>query len=143
MTSSRSFGVAAVAFLMIAFGAAEVATSITHEFFGRSVAPVAVASFASAAVGILYAAAGLLLLLMKRWAALLAIALLVGTRNRVAKNVWLSGAFPGLTDQSFFRLHRKSGCYNRSARTGSCSMIGLRRGDADGSRLRQKQPPGG
>jgi hypothetical protein len=87
MTSSRSFGVAAVAFLIIAFGAAEVATSITHEFFGLSVAPVAVASFASAAVGILYAAAGLLLLLMKRWAALLAIALLVGTRNRVGKNV--------------------------------------------------------
>jgi hypothetical protein len=78
---------------MIVFGAAEVATSITHEFFGLSTARVVAATIVGAAVGILYAAAGVLILLMKRWAAQLAISFLVAViLGRIA--IVATGLYP-------------------------------------------------
>jgi hypothetical protein len=71
-------GIAAVALLMIAFGLAEVTTSITHRFFGLSTARVAISTYMGAAIGFFYALAGLMILSMKRWAARLAILLLIG-----------------------------------------------------------------
>jgi hypothetical protein len=63
---------------MIVFGLAEVTTSFTHRFFGLSTAQVAISTYVGAAIGVLYAVAGLLILSMKRRAAGLAIVLLIG-----------------------------------------------------------------
>jgi hypothetical protein len=70
---------------MIAFGLAEAATGLTHNFFGISTATVTEAAYAGVAIGVLYAAAGLLILSMRRLAAALAILFLVAdTVGRVA-----------------------------------------------------------
>jgi hypothetical protein len=70
-------GIVIVAALMIVFGGAEAVTGFTHSFFGLSTAKGAVSTYAGAAMGALYALAGLLLLTMKRRAAALAIVLLM------------------------------------------------------------------
>jgi len=74
---SRPRGIVIVGMLMIAFGLAEVYTGLTHSFFNISTAKIATSAYAGTAIGILYATAGLLILSMKRWAAALAILLLV------------------------------------------------------------------
>jgi len=58
---------------MILFGLAEVATGFTHQFFGVMTANGATSAYAGALIGVLYAAAGLLVLIMRKWAATLAI----------------------------------------------------------------------
>jgi hypothetical protein len=77
MKQKRPPGIVVVALLMIAFGLAEVVTGLTHNFFGISTAGVAASAYAGAAIGVFYAAAGLLVLSMWRRAAALAIALLI------------------------------------------------------------------
>ena len=62
---------------MIIFGLAEVLTGFTHRFFGISTSPATIFTYAAAAMGGLYVASGLLILTMKKWAAVLAIALLI------------------------------------------------------------------
>jgi hypothetical protein len=74
---NRPLGIVVVAVLMIAFGLAEMTTGRTHNFFGVSTAKVTASAYAGAAIGALYAAAGLLILSMKRWAAALAIVFLI------------------------------------------------------------------
>ncbi len=77
MNRNRPLGIVVAAVLMIAFGLAEVSTGLTHNFFGVSTSEVTAAAYAGAAIGVLYAAAGLLILSMKRRAAALAIVLLI------------------------------------------------------------------
>ncbi len=77
MNHRRPRGIFIVALLMIVFGLAEVYTGLTHSFFNISTAKVETSVYAGAAIGFLYAAAGLLILSMKRWAAALAIFLLI------------------------------------------------------------------
>jgi Co/Zn/Cd efflux system component len=78
---------------MIAFGLAEVATGLTHNFFGISTSDVTAEAYAGAAIGLLYAAAGLLILSMKRRAAAIAIMLLVADiLGRIAMIV--AGLYP-------------------------------------------------
>jgi len=62
---------------MILFGAAEVITGFTHEFFGISTALGAISTFFASGIGTLYLVAGLLILTMQKWAATLALACLV------------------------------------------------------------------
>jgi len=62
---------------MIAFGFAEIVTGFTHSFFGLHTAEGTVAAYVGAGIGALYAAAGLVILTMKRRAAMLALVLLV------------------------------------------------------------------
>jgi hypothetical protein len=64
---SRPRGVIVVAFLMILFGLAEVVTGFTHQFFGVMMANGATSAYAGASIGVLYAAAGLLVLIMRKW----------------------------------------------------------------------------
>ena len=52
-------------------------TAFTHTFFGISTTRGAVVMFASATIGIFYALAGLLVLTVRRWAAAVAIVLLI------------------------------------------------------------------
>jgi hypothetical protein len=62
--------------LMILFGVAEIVTGFTHEFFGITTSNVTIFTYSSAAIGVCYVAAGLLVLTMRKWAAALAIVLL-------------------------------------------------------------------
>ena len=77
MNQHRPRGIVIVALLMIVFGMAEVVTGFTHNFFGLSTAKVTTSAYVGAAIGVLYALAGLLILPMKRWAAPLAIVFLI------------------------------------------------------------------
>jgi hypothetical protein len=78
---------------MILFGLAEVVTSFTHVFFGVTTARGIISTSAGALIGMLYVAAGMLCLSMKRWAATVAIACLaVDILGRIAMVV--TGLFP-------------------------------------------------
>ena len=77
MSQSRPRSLVIVALLMMIFGLAEVATAFSHNFFGISTARGTTSAWAGAAIGVLYAWAGLLTLFMKKRAAALAIAFLV------------------------------------------------------------------
>lgn len=73
---ARPLGITLAAVLMILFGLAEVATAFTHNLFGITTAQVDLFTFSAAAIGAFYAAAGILILTMRKWAAATAIALL-------------------------------------------------------------------
>lgn len=89
----RPWGIIIVACLMILFGLAEVVTGFTHNFFGITTSSVAIFTYSSATIGVFYAAAGLLILTMKKWAAALAIVLLgADVIGRVA--LVLTGLYP-------------------------------------------------
>jgi hypothetical protein len=75
--TNRPRGIVVVATLMILFGLAEVVTAFTHHFLGLVTARMMAAIYMGAPLGILYAAAGLLILMMKRWAAAVAMVFLV------------------------------------------------------------------
>ncbi len=93
MKRSSPRGVTVVAFLMIFFGLAEVATGFTHEFFGLTTATGTTSAYAGASIGVLYAAAGLLVLIMRKWAAVLAmVCLAADVFGRVA--MVLTGLYP-------------------------------------------------
>jgi hypothetical protein len=78
---------------MILFGLAEVVTGITHQFFGVATAHDATSAYVGASIGVLYAAAGLLVLTMKKWAATLAIGCLAAdVIGRIA--MALTGLYP-------------------------------------------------
>jgi len=70
-------GIAIVAILMILFGLVEVVTSFSHEFFGIHTSAVSLFTYSAAAIGLFYVVAGLLILTMQKWAAGLAIVLLI------------------------------------------------------------------
>jgi hypothetical protein len=70
-------GIVVAALLMVTFGTAEVTTGFTHNFVGISAAMGTTSAYIGAAIGVLYATAGLLVLSMKRRAAALAIVLLI------------------------------------------------------------------
>jgi hypothetical protein len=90
---TRPRGIAIVALLMVLFGLAEVVTSFTHNFAGISTSHVTAFSYAAAAIGSFYIGGGLLILAMKKWAAALAIVLLVADiAGRIALVV--SGLYP-------------------------------------------------
>jgi hypothetical protein len=78
---------------MILFGGAEVITGFTHKFFDISTAIGVPSTFLASGIGTLYAVAGLLVVTMRRWAALLALAcLVVVVAGRIALVV--TGLFP-------------------------------------------------
>jgi peptidoglycan/LPS O-acetylase OafA/YrhL len=90
---NRPRGVTVVALLMILFGLAEVVTGFTHQFFGVTTANGTISAYAGASIGVLYAAAGLLVLTMMKWAAALAIVCLAAdVVGRVA--MVLTGLYP-------------------------------------------------
>jgi hypothetical protein len=73
----RPRGIIFVSILMVLFGIAEISTGFTGSFAGVISAHTTQSyTLASAAIGSFYAAAGLLILTMRRWAAALAVLLL-------------------------------------------------------------------
>ena len=76
-SQSRHRGITIVASLMILCGLAEVVTSFTHNFFGLTTSRTANSTYAGAMIGSCYFIGGLLLLSGRKWAAALAIVLLI------------------------------------------------------------------
>jgi hypothetical protein len=76
-SQSRHRGITIVASLMIFCGLAEVVTSFTHNFFGLTTSPSTTSTCAGATIGSCYFIGGLLLLSGRKWAASLAIVLLI------------------------------------------------------------------
>jgi hypothetical protein len=73
----RPIGVIVVALFMVFAGFAEVITGFRHNFFGITTSGADLFTYSSAIIGAFYALAGLLILSMKKRAAILAISLLV------------------------------------------------------------------
>jgi hypothetical protein len=73
----RARAVDVVAVLMILFGIAEVVTGFRHDFFGIHTAHVTMAAYLGAAIGVLYAVAGVLILTLKKTAVAFALVLLI------------------------------------------------------------------
>jgi hypothetical protein len=93
VNQSRPRGITVVAVLMILFGLAEVVTSFTHDFFGISTSRLTLSTYAGAAIGAFYFVGGVLILTRRKWAAALAILLLVADiLGRVA--MVLTGLYP-------------------------------------------------
>jgi len=67
----------AIAVLMIVFGIAEVVTGLDHNFFGVTTTQGSASARIGVTLALLYFAAGVLTLTMRRWAAWLAIGCLV------------------------------------------------------------------
>jgi hypothetical protein len=78
---------------MIIFGFAEIITGLTHNFFGLHTAHGALSTYIGASIGAFYAAAGFIILTMKRRATIWAIVLLlVVVVGRVS--VVMTGLYP-------------------------------------------------
>jgi hypothetical protein len=77
MDQRRRPSLTIIALLMIAFGFAEIVTGFSHVFFGLHTVQGPRSAYIGASIGVLYGAAGCLILTMKRRAAALAIALLI------------------------------------------------------------------
>ncbi len=73
----RSRVITVIAVLMIVFGIAEVVTGLNHNFFGVTTTQGSASARIGVTLGLLYFAAGVLTLTMRRWAAWLAIGCLV------------------------------------------------------------------
>ncbi len=93
MAPPRPRSITIVASLMIIFGFAEIITGFTHNFFGLHTARGAVSTYIGASTGAFYAAAGFIILTMKRRAALWAsVLLLVVVVGRVC--MVMTGLYP-------------------------------------------------
>jgi hypothetical protein len=90
----RPAGILIVAILMILFGLAEVGTGFTHNFIGMvSTSAAGLSTLLGVALGAFYFVGGLLLLTMRRWAAVIAVVLLCGdVLGRVG--MVLAGLYP-------------------------------------------------
>ncbi len=99
----RSFGLLLAAGLMVLFGLAEVVTGFTHSFMGITTSGAILFTLSSVMIGSFYVFAGLLLLTMKKWAASLAIVLLVlDILGRIA--LVLTGLYPTDTPKNTFAI---------------------------------------
>ena len=100
---SRPFGIWLIAGFMILAGLAEVVTAFRHDFFGVTTSSQYLFTYSSALIGVFYAASGILILTMKKWAAGLAIVLLVADIiGRIALVV--SGLYPTNTVKNTFAI---------------------------------------
>ncbi len=97
-------GIVVVANLMILFGLAEVATGFTHNFIGiLSTTTASLSTILGVMLGVFYFIGGLLLLTMRRGAALTAIILLCGdVLGRVAMIV--TGLYPADSFKQSFAI---------------------------------------
>jgi len=77
LAAKRPLGLIIIAVLMILFGAAEVVTGFTHSFFGINTSTAAFFTLTGAVIGVCYAAAGVLVLTLRKPAAAIAIGLLI------------------------------------------------------------------
>jgi len=102
-SSSRVWDIRIVSALMIIFGIAEIHTGFSHSFFGVTTEPTVASTYAGAAIGLLYAFAGGLCLVRKRWSTWAAIiSLTVVVIGRIAMVVL--GYFPTTTSRQTFSI---------------------------------------
>jgi hypothetical protein len=74
---NRSRGITIVAILTILFGLAEVKSGLTHNFMGLTTSQSRISTYLGVSLGVFYFVAGLLILIGKKWAATIAVILLV------------------------------------------------------------------
>ncbi len=99
----RPLDLTVIAVFMILAGSAEVVTGFTHNFFGVMTSSQAIFTYSSALIGVFYAASGVLILTMKKWAAALAILLLgLDVAGRIA--LVISGLYPTDTFKNTFAI---------------------------------------
>lgn len=100
----RSLGITIVAVLMIIFGLAEVATSLTGNFLGVvSTSTATTSTYIGVAIGISYIVSGLLVLTMKRRALSAALVLLgIDVIGRIA--LVLTGFYPTNSFKNTFSI---------------------------------------
>jgi uncharacterized membrane protein len=102
-SSLRVWDIRIVSALMIIFGIAEIHTGFSHNFFGVTTEPNVASTYAGAALGLLYALAGGLCLVRKRWSIWAAItSLTVVVIGRIAMVVL--GYFPITTAKQIFSI---------------------------------------
>ena len=103
-TTRPPLGLLIVAILMILFGLAEVGTGFTHNFIGQvSTSAAGLSTLLGVALGLFYFFGGLLVLSMRRWAAITAIILLCGdVIGRVG--MVLAGLYPVDTFKQTFAI---------------------------------------
>ncbi len=100
---THTWDIILAACLMILFGLAEVVTGFSHNFFGITTSSGSLVSYASAAIGACYVVSGVLVLTLKRWAAVLAIVFLgVDVIGRVALVV--AGLYPTNSVKNTFSI---------------------------------------
>ncbi|MGA2503427.1 MAG: hypothetical protein ABSG01_04985 [Anaerolineales bacterium] len=61
---------------MILFGLAEVATGVSHNFFGVTISEASISTLLGLTLGLFYFVGGCLLLTKRKWAAIIAVAFL-------------------------------------------------------------------
>lgn len=90
---TRPLGITISGTLMVIFGLAEVVTGFTHNFLGIGTSSTALFTFTGVLIGAVYAIAGAVILTMKKWAAILAVLLLIADiLGRVTLTI--TGLFP-------------------------------------------------
>jgi hypothetical protein len=92
MDVPRPRGVTIVAALMIIFGLAEIITGFTHNFVGLHTAQGTVSTWIGVSIGVLYAAAGVILVIQWRMAAVAIVLLLMVIAGRILMVV--AGLYP-------------------------------------------------
>lgn len=97
MTRCARIALFVFAALMVIFGAAEIATGFRHKFFGLSTDLTTISTIAGVFVGSLYAASGVLVFVMRKWAAIVAViflaAVVVGRFALILTGLYPLGGF--------------------------------------------------
>jgi hypothetical protein len=97
MSKGRRIALFIFAALMIVFGLAEVATGFRHKFFMISTDPTLVSTVGGVLIGAFYAASGVLVFTMRRWAMILCVVFLgivvLGRISLVATGLYPLGDF--------------------------------------------------
>jgi hypothetical protein len=102
-SSVRVWDIRIISALMVIFGIAEIHTGFSHKFFGVTTEPTVASTYAGAVLGLLYALAGGLCLVRKRWSIRAAITTLtVVVIGRIAMVVL--GYFPITTAKQTFSI---------------------------------------
>jgi hypothetical protein len=77
---------------MIAFGAAEAMTGVTHSFFGLPTSHAAIVVWVNSAEGGLYSAGGILILTARAWVPTLAFVIIGALAANIVAQIVLVGA---------------------------------------------------
>ena len=84
-------------------GFAEIVTGFSHKFFGITTSDVALFTIAATGIGLSYLASGMLILTMKKWAAIVAVVLLsIDIAGRIL--LAATGLYPTDTAKNTFSL---------------------------------------
>ena len=89
----RPMGLTIISIIMILFGLLEIFTAFSHQFLGITTSQSSIATLSSAPIDLLYMLAGVMVLTIIKWGAMLAVLfLIVDILGRIARV--LTGLYP-------------------------------------------------